>query len=178
MGFSPAGGLMMGTRSGDLDPGVLLYLIESERLDPGELARLVNDEAGLRGVSETTSDMRALLERRAGDARAAQAVELFCHVLRKHIGALTAVLGGIDTLVFMGGIGEHAAPIRAETCAGLEHLGVALDDDRNRSNAPVISRDDSRCTVRVVATDEERMIARHARDLLFKSARNPSGTVR
>ena len=163
MGFTPAGGLMMGTRSGDLDPGVLVHLLSHEGFDASSIERLVHHESGLLGVSGTTSDMKTLLEVRATDARAAEAVELFCHVLRKHIGALTAVLGGIDTLVFTGGIGEHAAPVREEACRGLEHLGIRIDRERNDRNEAIVSAPRSACTVRTLRTDEDLVIARHTR---------------
>jgi acetate kinase len=160
MGFTPAGGLVMGTRSGDLDPGLVAYLARVDGLDAAGFDRLVNAESGLLGLSETSADVRDLLAREADDRRAAEALAVFCHQAIKHAGALTAVLGGLDTLVFSGGIGEHAAPIRARLCAGLEHLGVALDASRNAQHAPVISTDDSRVTVRVIPTDEELQIAR------------------
>ncbi|HZR81075.1 MAG TPA: acetate/propionate family kinase [Candidatus Binatia bacterium] len=169
MGFSPTGGLMMGTRSGDLDPGVLLYLLRERGMSPADVDRVVNHEAGLAGVSGTSSDMRALLAARASDARAALAVEMFCWLLRKHVGAMAAALGGMDALVFTGGIGEHAAPVREETCRGLEHLGVRLDRDRNAGHAAVISTPGSSCTVRVVAADEDRMIARHTARTLSRA---------
>ena len=164
MGFTPTGGVMMGTRTGDLDPGVLVHLLAHEGYDVAALERLVDHEAGLLGVSGTTSDMQALLAARATDAAAADAVELFCHQVRKHVGALAAVLGGLDTLVFTGGIGEHAAPVRAEVCRGLEHLGIRIDPDRNARHEAVVS--DGACTVRVVPTDEDLMIARHTRAVL------------
>ena len=160
MGFTPAGGLVMGTRSGDLDPGLVAYLARVDGLDAAGFDRLVNAESGLLGLSETSADVRDLLAREADDPRAAEALAVFCHQAIKHAGALTAVLGGLDTLVFSGGIGEQAAPIRARLCAGLEHLGVALDASRNVQHAPVISTDDSRVTVRVIPTDEELQIAR------------------
>jgi len=163
MGFTPAGGLMMGTRSGDLDPGILVHLLAHEGFDASAIERLVHHESGLLGVSGTTSDMKTLLEVRATDPRAAEAVELFCHVLRKHIGALTAVLGGIDTLVFTGGIGEHAAQVREESCRGLEHLGIRIDRERNDRNEAVVSAPRSACTVRTLRTDEDLVIARHTR---------------
>jgi len=167
MGFSPSGGLVMATRPGDLDPGVIAYLVahgyDAERLD-----HLINHEAGLAAVSETTGDMRRLLEQRAGDPRAALAIELFCYHARKTIGAFAAVLGGIDTLVFTGGIGEHAAAIRAEICHGLGHLGIALDDAGNAAGAPIIST--GSCEVRVMRTDEEREIARATRDVIDEPA--------
>ena len=166
MGFTPTGGFMMGTRSGDLDPGVLVHLMTHEGCDAAAIERLVDREAGLLGVSGSSADMRTLLERRATDPAAAEAVELYCHQLRKQIGALAAVLGGLDTLVFTGGIGEHAAPVRAEACSGLEHLGVRVDPERNARHDTVISAPGAACTVRVVPTDEDRMIARHTRAVL------------
>jgi acetate kinase len=162
MGLTPTGGLVMGTRVGDLDPGVLIHLIDRDHLGARRLEALVNEQSGLLGVSGTTSDMKVLLEARADDPRAEIAVEMFCYSARKFVGALTAVLGGIDTLVFTGGIGERAAPVRERICAGLAHLGVEIDGARNVAAAGCISRDSSACRVLVVATDEERMIARHA----------------
>ena len=167
MGFTPAGGFMMGTRSGDLDPGVLIHLMSARGYDARRLERLVNHEAGLLGVSGSSPDMKTLLERRGADPRAAQAVEMFCYQVRKTVGALAAALGGLDTLVFTGGIGERAAPVRWEVCRGLEHLGVHLDAERNGAHAPVISAAESRCTVRVIPTNEDLMIARHTRQVLF-----------
>lgn len=160
MGFSPTGGLMMGTRPGDLDPGVTNYLLHTEKLTVPQLNHLLNHEAGLMGVSETSADMRDLLAAQATDVRAAEAVALFCYQARKGVGAFAAVLGGLDTLVFSGGIGEHAAEVRARICAGLDFLGIELDAARNAAHAGVISRASSRVTVRVIPTDEERMIAR------------------
>jgi acetate kinase len=164
MGLTPTGGLVMGTRTGDLDPGVLVYVGTRERLSPEAVSRLVNLESGLLGISELSADMRDLLA--SDDARAAEAVELFCYQARKHIGSLAAVLGGLDTLVFTGGIGEHAAPIRLRICQGLEHLGIELDRSANEANAAVVSSPRSRVTVQVLATDEDLMIARHTCRLL------------
>ena len=169
MGFTPTGGFMMGTRSGDLDPGVILYLIRERGYDAGRLDRLVNGEAGLLGVSDLSPDMRTLLERRDREPAANQAVTMFCYQLRKHVGALAAALGGLDTLVFTGGIGERAAPVRWETCQGLEHLGLQLDPERNAAHADTVSRPDSRCVVRVIPTNEDLMIARHTWTLLFQT---------
>jgi acetate kinase len=166
MGFSPTGGIVMGTRSGDLDPGVMLQALQHEQLGGGDLSRLVNRDAGLLGVSETSQDMRDLLEREVADARAADAVALFCHAARKSLGALMAVLGGLDTLIFTAGIGEHAAPVRERICAGLEAFGIALDEGRNAAHAPEISTAGATVTVRIVETDEDRMLARHAHDVL------------
>ncbi len=162
MGFTPCGGLMMGTRSGDLDPGVVLYLLEQKRLSAPAVREAVSVNGGLLGVSGLSADMRDLLAREATSPGAARAVELFCYQARKHLGALAAVLGGVDTLVFTGGIGEHAAAIRARICERLEFLGVSLHEARNTAHAPIISRDGGRVTVRVIPTDEERMLARHA----------------
>jgi acetate kinase len=166
MGFTPTGGLMMGTRSGDIDPGVLLYLLEMRALTPHALNDLVNREAGLLGVSGTSADMRDLLDRAAADARAAEAIELFCYEARKFIGALVAVLGGLDTLVFTGGIGEHAAPIRQRICAGFGFLGSALDPRRNAAGESIISQPGSTVSVRVIGTDEDGVIARHTARLV------------
>jgi acetate kinase len=165
MGFSPTGGLMMGTRSGDLDPMVLIYLARTHGCDVDTLQQLVDEQAGLLGVSGVSSDVRDLLEHPASPT-AAEAIELFCYIARKHIGALAAVLGGIDTLVFTGGIGEHAPVIRDSICQGLGHLGIHLDPERNAANQDSISRPQSPVVVRVVATNEELMIARHMRAVL------------
>ena len=158
---------MMGTRSGDLDPGIILFLLEELHFDVQRLTQLVNHQSGLIGVSGISSDMKILLERKDTDVGAAMAVQMFCYQLRKHIGAFTAALGGLDLLVFTGGIGERAAAVRWEICSGLEHLGVRLDPARNDANADTISRDDCRCLVRVVPTNEDLMIARHAHELIF-----------
>jgi len=174
MGFTPTGGLVMGTRTGDLDPGVLIYLLRERGLSVSDLSDLVNKEAGLRGVSGTSGDMRDLLSREASDPRAAAAVALFCYTAKKHLGALVATLGGLDTLVFTGGIGEHAAPVRERICAGLGFLGITIDAGRNAAHAPVISADGAPVTVRVMATDEDLMIARHT----FQLITHPAGSGR
>ena len=161
MGLTPAGGFMMGTRSGDLDPGIAIYLLRGKGYDADRLERLVNNESGLLGVSGSSPDMKTLLERRDREPAAAQAVSMFCYQLRKSIGAFAAALGGLDLLVFTGGIGERAAPVRWEACQGLEHLGLQLDHERNTAHADTVSRPDSRCMVRVIPTDEDLMIARH-----------------
>ena len=162
MGLTPTGGLVMGTRTGDLDPGLLLYLLD-HGYDARALARLVDHEAGLLAISGTTSDMQQLLDRRASDPRAELAIDVFCYHARKSIGALATVLEGLETLVFTGGIGEHAPAVRSGICRGLGYLGIDLDDDRNDASASIISR--GICEVRVVRTDEERMIARHTRQI-------------
>ncbi len=166
MGFTPASGLVMGTRSGDIDPGLVAFLARSEGMTPAEFDRMVNHESGLLGVSGRSPDMRDLLAREPGDARAAAAVALFCYQAKKWIGAYAAVLGGLDTLVFAGGIGENAPVVRERICAGLGFLGVGLDRGRNRKNSPLISTTASRVEVRVIHTDEERMIARAVARLL------------
>ncbi|MBC8153129.1 MAG: acetate/propionate family kinase [Bacteroidetes bacterium] len=166
MGFTPTGGLMMGARTGDLDPGVLLYLLTDRRLDAPALSHLLNNESGLLGVSALSADMQALVEAAPANPRAAEAVRLFGYVAKKHLGALVAVLNGLDTLVFTGGIGENAPAIRADLCAQLDYLGITIDSVRNARNEPIISPDHSRVTVRVIPTNEELMIARHTRDLL------------
>jgi acetate kinase len=165
MGLTPTGGLVMGTRPGDLDPGIVVYLLR-QGYDADRLERLFERESGLLALSETTADVRALLAERGVDPRAKLAVDVFCFQARRWAGALAASLGGLDTLVFTGGIGEHAAEVRAEIAAGLEHLGVRLDAQKNARSEPVISAPDARCTVRVIAADEERMLARHAAALL------------
>src|SRR5919112_733956 len=166
MGFTPTGGLVMGTRSGDLDPSVPLFLLEEQGLTPTEVGDLVNKRAGLLGVSGTSADMRDLLDRELDDGRAAEAVALFCYQAKKFLGAMAAALGGLDALVFTGGIGENSATVRERICDGLEFLGIRLDPERNAAHAPVISSDDAAVTVRVVPTDEDLMVARHTRRLI------------
>jgi acetate kinase len=167
MGLTPTGGFMMGTRSGDLDPSVSLFLLNTRHSSAADLEKLLNRKSGLLGVSGVSSDMKTLLDRRASDANAALAIEMFCYQLRKQIGAFAAALGGLDLLVFTGGIGERAAPIRAEVCAGLAHLGIELDAERNAAHTNLISRDSSRVAVHVIPTNENLMIARHTRALVF-----------
>jgi acetate kinase len=166
MGFTPTGGLMMATRTGDLDPDVIFYLITQRGMTPAQAHQLVSHQAGLLGVSGSSPDMRDLLHSEATDAPAAEAVELFCYQAKKFLGALAAVLDGLDTLVFTAGIGEHAAPVRWRICAGMSYLGIQLDPTRNAANDAVISHPTSRVTVRVMQTNEELMIARHAAHLI------------
>jgi acetate kinase len=168
MGFTPAGGLVMGTRPGDLDPGVLVHLVRTRGLEADELDELVNKRAGLLAVSGFSSDMKDLLD--SDEPAAAEAVELFCYQAAKFAAALTAALGGLDTLVFTGGIGERGAAVRAAICGWLEHLGVQLDPERNDGHAAVVSPPASAVTVRVLATDEDLMIARHTRALVQEDA--------
>ena len=167
MGFTPTGGFMMGSRSGDLDPGILVHLMRNQGYDADSLERLVNRESGLLGVSEFSSDMRTLLAARHADPRAERAVRLFCYQARKQIGAFTAVLGGLDNLVFTGGIGERAAPVRWEICEGLEYLGLRPDRQANDVHADTISAAASAGKVRVIPTNEDLIIARHTWKLIF-----------
>ena len=160
MSFTPTAGLVMGTRSGDLDPGFLLYLMRSERMTAEQIDDLINRQSGLLGVSGVSPNMQDLLDREATDPNAAEAIELFCYQARKYAAAMAAAAGGLDTLVFAGGIGERSASIRARICAGLEFLGVSINPERNASQARVISRDGSPVSVRVIPTDEEITIAR------------------
>lgn len=164
MGLTPTGGVIMGTRAGDLDPGLLLILLR-DGYDAEKLDSLLNHHSGLLGISSLSSDMRRLLDARGENRDARLAIEMFCYSIRKSIGAMAAVLGGIDMLVFTGGIGEHSAAARSEICSGLQHLGIALDDVANQSNAPRISSAMSQCIVRVIPTDEDLEIVEHARTL-------------
>ncbi|MEP6566063.1 MAG: acetate/propionate family kinase, partial [Mesorhizobium sp.] len=159
MSFTPTAGVPMGTRSGDLDPGLAGYLAHIEKMTAGQFSKMANSESGLLGISETNSDMRVLLNTEARDVRAAEAVALFCYEIRKRIGAFAAALGGLDTLVFAGGIGENAPAIRARVCDDLGFLGIELDVAHNKRSAAVISSDTGRVKVRVIHTDEERVIA-------------------
>jgi acetate kinase len=173
MGFTPTAGVPMSTRSGDLDPGLVWYLARSEKLSPQAFNRMINSESGLLGVSETSSDMRDLLARESQDVRAAEAIALYCYQIKKYIGAYAAALGGLDTLVFAGGIGEHAAPVRARICEGLDYLGLKLEPQSNAVDAALISTAASRVSVRVIATDEEQMMAELSCKLLWSERRTP-----
>ena len=177
MGFTPAAGLMMGTRSGDLDPGLNSFLAHTERMSPAEFDHMINRESGLLGVSETSSDMQELIAREPNDLRAAEAVALFCYQAKKLIGAYAAALGGLDTLVFAGGIGENAHSVRTRVCQGLEFLGLELDASRNAANEDVISADASRVVVRVIRTNEERVIARSVCSVLGLGCATKNGEV-
>ncbi len=160
MAFTPAAGLVMGRRTGDLDPGLVAYLARTENMTPEEFHELVNHQSGLLGVSEISSDMRDLLAQEAADVRAAEAIALFCYQARKWIGSYAAALGGLDTLVFSGGIGENNASVRGRICGDLGFLGIKLDKARNAKNEALISAEAGRVAVRVMRTDEELMIAR------------------
>jgi len=177
MGFTPAAGLMMGTRSGDVDPGLISFLAQTERMSPAAFDHMINRESGLLGVSETSSDMQELLARETSDVRAAEAVALFCYQAKKFIGAYAAALGGLDTLVFAGGIGENAPVVRTRICQGLEFLGLTLDASRNASGEEVISSDASRVAVRVIRTNEEMVIARSVCSVLGLGCATKNGEV-
>jgi acetate kinase len=172
MGFSPAGGIPMGTRTGDLDPGVAWYLMKSGALSPKQFNHLVNHESGLLGISETSADMRELLKIQSTDNRAAEAVELFCYQTQKCIGSFAAALHGLDTLVFSGGIGENSPEVRERICHGLEFLGVELDRKKNYNNEAIISADISTVIVRVIPTNEELMIAKSVCQILNYNIKN------
>jgi acetate kinase len=173
MGMTPAGGLVMSTRSGDLDPGVLLYLSRARAFSLADLDNAVNRHGGLLGISQTSADVRDLLAARSVSSKARDAIDIFCYQVRKFIGAYSAALGGLDLLVFTGGIGEHSADIRAQICEGLGFLGIRIDSMLNSSHAPVISAAAGGATVRVIKTREEAMIARHVRELLAQSTVSP-----
>ncbi len=168
MSMTPVSGIPMSTRSGDLDPGLALYLAQTQGYDAERFNHMVNFESGLRGISETTADMKKLLEIEAEDSRAKDAVDIFCYQARKSIGGLAAALGGLNTLVFTGGMGENAPKIRARICQDLEFLGVAIDTDRNQENSRLISADGSQVGVHVIHTDETATIARETAQLLDK----------
>ncbi|HEV8606791.1 MAG TPA: acetate/propionate family kinase [Tepidisphaeraceae bacterium] len=158
MGLTPLGGLVMGTRPGDLDPGLIVHLMREENITPRKMEELLSKECGMKGIAGT-SDMRELLKRQKNDQRASEAVETFCRQAKKFIGAYAAAMGGLDTLVFSGGIGEHAAQVRAEICAGMEFLGIEIDENSNERNSAEISKRNGRVVVRVIPTDEERVMA-------------------
>ena len=160
MGFTPASGLVMGTRTGDLDPGLVYYLARAEQMTPPQFQQMVNHRSGMLGISGTSSDFRTLLEREQSDGRAAEAIAAFCYQAKKWIGAYAAALGGLDTLVFAGGIGENSPVARRRICQGLEFLGIEISPKQNARNAPLISAHSARVKVRVIRTNEELMIAR------------------
>jgi acetate kinase len=169
MGFTPTGGIPMATRSGDLDPGVLLYLLRVKKMDADSLENTLNRESGLTGISAGKSDMRDLESAAAGgDQKAQMAIEIFCTGIRKVIAAYAAVLGGLDMLVFAGGIGEHSAPVRGSVCNGLGFLGVSIDAAGNQSNASTLSTKGSKVRVRIVPSQEDLQIAYHSRALLHR----------
>lgn len=172
MGFTPTEGLVMGSRSGDLDPGVILYLLQAKDFTPKEINQLINHQSGLLGISEISSDMKTLLAREQADPSAADAIALFCYRAKKYFGALSTTLGGLDTVIFTGGIGENSPEIRWRICQDLEFLGIRLDHQRNEQNAAIISTNESQVTVRVLPTNEELMIARHTYQLIRREIIN------
>ena len=159
MGFTPTAGLVMGTRSGDLDPGLMSYLALTDAMNAAQFQSMVNHDSGLLGISETSADVRDLLARRTRDPRAAEAIELFCYQAKKWIGSFAAALGGLDTLVFAGGIGENSAPVRQRICDGMRFLGIEIDETLNGRHAERISTNAGSVAVRVIRTDEESVIA-------------------
>jgi acetate kinase len=167
MGLTPTGGIPMATRTGDLDPGVLLYLQRAKKMDADALEKLLNHDAGLLALSGGTSDMRKLQDAaKVGDHDAELAIEIFCLSIRKTVAAYSAVLGGLDMLVFAGGIGEHSVQVRSRVCEGLGFLGVALDDQRNQDSDQKISQPKSGVDVRIIPSQEDRQIARHCRAMM------------
>ena len=166
MAFTPTSGLVMGTRPGDMDPGLLVYLMKEKRCSIEEMDTFISSQCGLLGVSETSSDMRDLLAKRKTDSRAAEAVQLFCYQAKKHLCAMISTLGGLDTIVFAGGIGERSPEVRGEICSGLDFLGVKIDVSKNMGGGELISEESSRVAVRIISTDEEIVIARTACSML------------
>jgi acetate kinase len=166
MGFSPAGGLVMSTRTGDLDPGVILFLLQQDKMNAAEIKEMVNRQSGLLGISGISDDMQVLLSMEQQNLKARDAVAMFCYSAKKCLGSYAALMGGIDTLVFSGGIGEHAAEIRRRICEGLDFMGISVELSRNEASLPVISPDGSVVIVRVIATNEELMIVRHTLGIL------------
>ena len=168
MCFTPASGVSMGTRSGDLDPGILSYIAQNERYDASQIHDMVNMQSGLLGMSETSANVHELLEIEASDPRAKEALAVFCYQVKKTIGAYAAAMGGIDMLVFTGGIGERAHQMRSRICENLEFLGIQLDETKNSTHEAVISVESSRVMVRIVGADEERMIAKQTAATLLQ----------
>ena len=166
MSFTPTAGLVMGTRPGDIDPGLLVYLMKNQNLSPEQMDDFLSTRCGLLGISQTSPDMRDLLAARPTDPRAADAVDLFCYQAKKHLCALASTLAGLDTLIFAGGIGEHAPEVRAAICNGLDFLGLKLDPSKNTQAGDIISDNQSRVTIRIIPTDEEIVIARIVRSIL------------
>ena len=162
MGLTPTGGVMMGTRSGDLDPGVLVYLMREKKFDAAMIEELVDHRSGLSGISGVGSDMRRLHEAAGANADARLAIQMFCYSVRKQVAGMIAALVGVDLIVFTGGIGENDAEVRAAICGGLSWIGVSLDQGRNRSACNPVSDSASRCLVQVLASQEDLQIARHA----------------
>jgi len=170
MGFTPTAGIPMSTRSGDIDPGIVSYLVREEKMTIPEFKQMTNSKSGLLGVSETSSDMRDLLRRRKKDHRAQEAIDLFCYQIKKTIGAYAAVLGGLDTIVFSGGIGENSSEVRSQICDGLEHIGIKLNERQNGKGVGLISSSASKVRVRVIPTDEEIQIVHMVTRVLGNSS--------
>jgi acetate kinase len=166
MSFTPIAGLVMATRPGDLDPGLITYLMRQEHLTAEAMDEFLAEKCGLLGISQTSGDVRDLLDRQSTDPRAAEAIDSFCYAAKKHVASLAAALGGLDSLVFAGGIGEHAPAVRARICAGLDFIGIQLDSAANDANRDVLSSPASRVTVRRIPTDEEIIIAQATRAIL------------
>jgi acetate kinase len=177
MGFTPASGIPMGTRSGDIDPGLAWHCARHDQMTPARFNYMVNHESGLLGVSGSSGDLRELMVRESTDTCAAEAVAMFCYQARKQVCAMAGALNGVDTLVFAGGVGENSAAARARICDGLSHLGVVLDHARNVDHAAVISAAASAVVVRVMRTDEQWMLADEARGLLARTSRTPYGSA-
>ncbi len=176
MGFTPLDGLMMGTRTGDIDPGVSMYLQEQKGMSLKEIANIFNKESGLKGVSGISPDMRELLASK--DPKAAEAVDLFCLYVARHLASLTVDLGGLDAIVFTAGIGENSPVIREKICKHLEHLGVNLDAEHNAANGSSIDAVHSKVRVHVVKTNEELMMAQHVRNVMQPKPQAPAATPR
>jgi acetate kinase len=164
MGLTPTGGIPMATRTGDLDPGVLLYLLRAKKLDADSLESLLNHDAGLKAVSDGEADMRKLEENR--EQTATEAIEIFCRAIAKTVAAYASVLGGLDLLVFTGGIGEHSSRVRGQVCRKLEFLGLAMDEQANAKQAAFLSDTQSRIAVKMLTSEEDLQIARHCRRLM------------
>ncbi len=172
MGFTPTSGISMGTRTGDLDPGVAWYFMQAEKMNADQFSHLINHESGLLGVSETSADMRELIKTQPTDNRAAEAIDLFCYQAKKRIGSFAAVLGGLDMLVFSGGIGEHSPEVRSKICKNMQFLGIELDETKNAANETIISTGGSKVVVHVITTNEELMIAKLVTGLLETQLKN------
>ena len=168
MGFSPAGGLVMNTRAGDIDPGVIIYLQNKKKLKTEQLNILFNKEAGLKAIAETDHSMEQLLEEEKNDPRSKEAITMFCYYVKKQIGALAAAGGGLDSVVFTGGIGEHAASIRQLICRELDFMGIKVDEKLNEQQAEIISAAESKVQVYVIPANEEMMIAKHVKEYLLQ----------
>ena len=181
MGMTPLEGLAMSTRSGDIDPAIVLFLMEKENLEPDQANNLLNKHSGLLGITDLSSDMREVLAKvEAGDDRARLALDVFCYRIRKYIGSYSAVLGRVDHIAFTGGIGENAALVRQKACQGLEGFGVEFDDERNQAannQACPITKDGSRVQAWVIPTTQEIMIARDTMRCVLNEPREPVGAV-